>query len=94
MHKLTRRLTVGKPSTTLDLRYTYSQVSLEKAFVQFQFDRGKAIGTHQFQTEFYGHKDMPTEFLKVLGLTLTNCENTFAYPNDTLIVTKTQTFIS
>ena len=37
---------------------------------------------------FYGLTDMPAEFQKAVDFTLTNCNNTYAYLDDTLIVTE------
>ena len=75
--------------TTLDLRYAYSQLPLDKR-EQWNFSLlgGNATGTYQFQTGFYGLTDMPAEFQKAVDLTLTNCDNTYAYLDDILIVTK------
>ena len=75
----------------LDLLYAYSRIPLDKQTKDqsnFSLIGGKATGTIQFQTGFYGLRDMPEEFQKALDLTLTNCENTFAYLDDILIVTK------
>ena len=36
---------------------------------------------------FYGLTDIPAEFQKAIDLTLTNCTNTYAYLDDTLIIT-------
>ena len=77
--------------TTLDLRYAYSQIPLDKTIrEQFNFSLigGNATGTYHFQTRFYGPTDMPAEFQKAVDLTLTNCNNTYAYLDDILIVTK------
>ena len=77
--------------STLDLRYAYSQIPLDKPTREqcnFSLIGGNATGTYQFQTRFYGFTDMPTEFKKAIDLTLTNCSNTYAYLDDLLIVTK------
>ena len=77
--------------STLDLRYAYSQIPLDETTREqcnFSLIGGKATGTYQFQTGFYGLTDMPAEFQKAIDLTLTNCTNTYAYMDDILIVTK------
>ena len=76
---------------TLDLRYAYSQIPLDKTTREqcnFSLIGGNATGTYQFQTGFYGLTDMPTEFQKAVDLTLTDCSNTYAYLDDNLIITK------
>ena len=78
----------------LDLRYAYSQIPLEQPTrkqCNFSLIGGNATGTYQFQTGFYGLADMPAEFQKTIGLTLTNCTNTYANLDDILIVTKGST---
>ena len=53
--------------STLDLRYAYSQIPLDKTTKEqcnFSLIGGKATGTYQFQTGFYGLPDMPAEFQK------------------------------
>ena len=77
--------------STLDLRYAYSQIPLDKTTREqcnFSLIGGNATGTYQFQTGVYGLTDMPAEFQKAIDLTLTNCTNTYAYLDDILIVTK------
>ena len=77
--------------TTLDLRYAYSQIPLDKTTREqcnFCLIGGNATGTYQFQTKLYGLTDMPTEFQKNVDLTQTNCNNTYANLDDILIVTK------
>ena len=77
--------------TTLDLRYAYSQIPLDKTTREqcnFSLIGGNATGTYQFQMGLYGLKDVPAEFLKAVDLTLTNCNNTYAYLDDILIETK------
>ena len=57
--------------TTLDLRYAYSQLPLDKTTREqcnFSLLGGNATGTYQFQTGFYGLTDMPAEFQKSSGL--------------------------
>ena len=75
--------------STLDLRYAYSQILLDKATSEqcnCSHIGGNATGTYQFQTGLYGLTDMPTEFQKALDLTLIKCTNTYAYLDDILIV--------
>ena len=77
--------------STLDLRYEYSQIPLDKTTREqcnFGLIGGNATGTYQFQTGFYGLTDMPAKFQKAIDLILTNCTNTYAYLDDILIVTK------
>ena len=77
--------------TTLDLRYAYSQIPLDKTTREqcnFSLIGGNATGTYKFQTRFYGITDIPAEFQKVVDLTLTNCNNPYAYLDNILIVTK------
>ena len=77
--------------STLDLRYAYSQIPLDKAAREqcnFSLIGGNTTGIYQFQTGFYFLTDMPAEFQKAVDLTLTNCNNTYAYLDDILIVTK------
>ena len=77
--------------STLELRYAYSQSRLDKTTKEqcnFSLIGGNATGTYQFQTGFYGLTVMPAEFQKAIDLTLTNCTNTYAYLDDSLIATK------
>ena len=77
--------------TKLDLRYAYSQIPLDKTTREqcnFSLICGNATGIYQFQTGFYGLTDMPAEFKKAVDLTLTNCNSTYAYLDDILIVIK------
>ena len=77
--------------TTLDLRYAYSQIPLDKTTQEqcnFSLIGGNATGTYQFQTGFYGLTDMSVEFQKAVDLTVTNCNITYTYLDDILIVTK------
>ena len=66
---------------TLDLWYAYSQIPLDKTTKEqcsFSIIGGHATGTYQFQTGFYGLRDMPAKFQKAIDLTLTSCTNTYA----------------
>ena len=77
--------------STLDLRYAYSQIPLDKTTREkynFSLIGVNAMRTYQFQTGFHGLTNMPAEFQKAIDLTLTNCTNTYAYLDETLIVTK------
>ena len=61
--------------STLDLRYEYSQIFLDKPTrdqCNFSIIGGNATGANQFQTVFYGLTDMPVEILTAIFLTLTN----------------------
>ena len=58
-----------KPGTTyfltLELRYAYSQLTLDETTgtqINFSIFGGRATGTCQFQTSFYGLTEMPAEF--------------------------------
>ena len=84
----------NKPGTTyfstLDLRYAYSQLPLDETTrtqCNFSIIWGRATGTYQFQTGFYGLTDMPAEFQKAIDLTLNNeKKDTFAFLDDILII--------
>ena len=55
--------------TTLDLRYAYSQIQLDKTTREqcnFSLIGGNATGTYQFQRGFYGLTDMRAEFQKAV----------------------------
>ena len=61
--------------SSLDLRYAYSQIRLDKAAREqcnFSLIGGNATGTYQFQTRFYGLTDMPAVFQRSVDLALTN----------------------
>ena len=75
---------------TLDLRYAYSQIPLDKSTREqcnFSLIGGNATGTYQFQTGFYGLTDMPAKIQKAIDLTLRNCSYIYAYLDDILIKT-------
>ena len=83
----------NKPGTTyfstLDLRYAYSQLPLDETTrtqCNFSIIGGRATGTYQFQTGFYGLTGMPAEFQKAIDLTLNNEKDTFAFLDDILII--------
>ena len=54
----------------------------------FQLVREKSTGTYRFTTGFDGLTVMPTEFQKLLDLTLANVNSVFVYIDNVLIVTK------
>ena len=77
--------------TVLDLKYAYSQLKLTPQTARqcnFNIVGGKATGTYQFLTAFYGLADMPAEFQKAMDRTLNNSKNTFCFLDDILIVSK------
>ena len=77
--------------TVLDLKYAYSQLKLTPQTARqcnFNIVGGKATGTYQFSTGFYGLADMPAEFQKAMDRTLNNSKSTFCFLNDILIVSK------
>ena len=74
--------------TTLDLTYAYGQVEQDTAkHCNFQVVGGEATGVYRFVTGFYGLTTMPTEFQRIMDLTLTGISNTFAFIDEILIVT-------
>ena len=76
--------------TTLDLTYAYGQVQLSDDTAKhcnFQVIGGDATGVYRFVTGFYGLTTMPTEFQRIMDLTLAGISNTFAFIDDILIVT-------
>ena len=77
--------------TTLDMTYAYGQVELSEEtsrHCNIQIIGGKATGIYRFVTGFYGLTTMPTEFQKIMDLTLADITNTFAFIDDILIVTQ------
>ena len=76
--------------TTLDMTYAYGQVELSEEtsrHCNFQIIGGKATGINRFVTGFYGLTTMPTEFQRIMDLTLAGITNTFVFIDDILIVT-------
>ena len=76
--------------TTLDMTYAYGQVELSEEtsrHCNFQIIGGKATGIYRFVTGFYGLTTMPTEFQRIMDLTLAGITNTFVFIDDILIVT-------
>ena len=77
--------------SSVDSKYAYGQVPLHESTARhcnFQIEGGKSSGSCRFITGHYGLTIMPTEFQKVMDLTLVNIDCTFVYIDDILIVTK------
>ena len=77
--------------SSVDMTYAYGQIPLQeltKRHCNFQIVGGKSTGTYRFTTGFYGLTVMPTEFQKLMDLTLANVNSVFVYIDDVLIVTK------
>ena len=73
------------------MTYAYGQVSLHeltRRHCNFQIVGRKSTGTYRFTTGYYGLTVMPTEFQKLMDLTLANINSVFVYIDDILIVTK------
>ena len=73
------------------MTYAYGQIPLHeliKRHCNFQIVGGKSTGTYPFTTGYYGLTVMPTEFQKIMDLTLANINSVFLYIDDILIVTK------
>ena len=74
------------------MTYAYGQVPshelTEKRCNFLQSAVGKVTGMYRFITRYYGHTVMPTEFQKLVDLTLVNVSSVFVYIGDILIVTK------
>ena len=67
------------------------QVPLDESTAKhcnFQLIGGKSTGTYRFITGHYGLSILPTEFRKLMDITLVNMDCTFVYIDHTLIVTK------
>ena len=74
-----------------DMTYAYGQIPLHeltKKHCNFQIVGGKSTGTYRFITGYYGLTVMPTDFQKVMDITLANINSVFVYTDDILIVTK------
>ena len=72
------------------MTYAYGQVELSEetsGHCNFQIIGGKATGIYRFVTGFYGLTTMPTEFQRIIDLTLAGITNTFAFIDDILTVT-------
>ena len=77
--------------SSVDMTYSYGQVPLHeltKKHCNFQKVGGESTGTYRFTTGYYGLTVMPTEFQKLMDLTLANINSVFVYIDDILIVTK------
>ena len=77
--------------SSVDMTYAYGQIPLHeltKRHCNFQIVGGKLTGTYRFTTGYYGLTVMPTEFQKLMDLTLANVNSVFVYIDDILIVTK------
>ena len=77
--------------SSVDMTYAYGQIPLQELterHCNFQIVGGKSTGTYRFTTGFYGLTVMPTEFQKLMDLTLANVNSVFVYIDDILIVTK------
>ena len=77
--------------SSVDMTYAYGQIPLHeltKSHCNFQIVGGKSTGTYRFTTGYYGLTVMPTEFQKLMDLTLANVNSVFVYIDDILIVTK------
>ena len=68
--------------TSLDMRYAYGQVPLDKKparHCNFQIIGGSATGTYRFITGFFGLTVMPTELQKVMDKELSSLANTYIF---------------
>ena len=77
--------------SSVDMTYAYGQVPLHeltKKHCNFQIVGGKSTGTYDFITGNYGLTVMPTEFQKLMDLTLEIINSVLVYLDDILIVTK------
>ena len=77
--------------SSVDMTYAYGQIPLHELInrhCNFQIVGGKSTGTYRFTIGYYGHTVMPTEFQKLMDLTLANIISVFVYIDDILIVTK------
>ena len=75
--------------STIDLRYTYSQLPLDEATAKqciFNIVGGQATGTYRFIAGFYGLTDMPAQFQKAKGNTLKGLADTYTFLDDIIIV--------
>ena len=77
--------------SSVDMTYAYGQVllhELTKKHCNFQRVGGKSTGTYRFTTGYYCLTVTPTDFQKLMDLTLANINSVCVYLDDILIVTK------
>ena len=77
--------------SSVDMTYAYGQIpihELTKRHCNLQIVGGKSTGKYRFTTGYYGPTVMPTEFQKLMDLTLANVNSVFVYIDYVLIVTK------
>ena len=77
--------------SSVDMEYAYGQVPLDESTAKncnFRIIGGKSTGTYRFVTGHYGLSILPTEFQKLMYITLVNTDCTFVCIDDILIVTK------
>ena len=68
----------------VDMKYAFGQVSLDESTVKpcnFQIEGRKSTCTNQFVTGRYGLSFLPTEFPKLIDITVVNMDCTFVYIN-------------
>ena len=61
------------------MKYAYGQLPLDESMAKhcnFQIIDGKSTGTYRFVTGHYGLSIMPTEFQKLMDITLVNTDCT------------------
>ena len=76
--------------TTLDMTYAYGHVELSadtSRQCNFQIIGREATGVYKIVIGFYGLFTMPTEFQRIMDVTLTGISNTFSFKDGILIVT-------
>ena len=76
---------------SLDLKYAYGQLPLNQETnkqCNFNIVCGKATGTNRFLMAFYGLNNTPAEFQRTMDAILLTLQNTFAFVDDIVIVTK------
>ena len=72
------------------MTYAYGQVKLNEDTSKqcnFHIFGKEATGVYIFLAGFYGLTTMPTEFQRIMDLTLAGISNTFSFIDDILIVT-------
>ena len=75
--------------STLDLKYVYSQLQLNKDTAKhcnYNIIWGESRGTYRFKTGFYGLTEMPAELQKAMDYTLIGLQNTYCFLDDIIIV--------